>query len=393
MLSPEENDIFTRVGPGTPGGELLRRYWWPIGFSDELTGPRPRKVRLLGQEFVLFRDGKGRVGLLDLLCTHRLTSLELGRVEDEGIRCCYHGWKFDSTGACLEQPCEDPANAFKAKIRQGSYPTQVAGGVVFGYIGPLPSPLLPRYDMLQFERGKRVLWSRMNYCNWLQAVENACDVSHIPWLHAGSYSGFAAKRPLITWTHTPHGLHFDIKIDGHPGANTGDVVFPAANRFASSREVSIDRSQMQDRDRDARQNFLLRAPEDDVSFKQYFVTIYPDAETAQITQGDRSGLPGVYRTIEDGWWGIESADQDRAAIEGQGPITDRSLEHLAPSDRGVTMFRSLLRTAIRDVAEGRDPIGVTRDVESNQLIVFDTRQHDVVPPLYEFAEVLSNAIH
>jgi 5,5'-dehydrodivanillate O-demethylase oxygenase subunit len=387
LLTPEENERFTRVGPGTPGGELLRRYWWPVGFIDELTGPRPKRVRLLGQEFVLFRDTRGRVGLLDLLCAHRGTSLALGRVEDAGIRCCYHGWLFDAAGTCLEQPCEAPANPFKDKVRQGSYPTQVAAGVVFAYIGPLPAPLLPRYDMLHYDRGKRVLWSRMNYCNWLQALENACDVSHIPWLHASSYSSFAAKRPRITWDPTPHGLHFEIKIEGLPGENTGDVIFPAANRFASSREVAIERSQLGDRDKDARQNLLLRTPEDDVSFRLFFVTVYPDAETTQITQGDRSAAPGVYRPIDDGWWGIESVDQDRAAIEGQGPITDRSTEHLAPSDVGVTMYRSILRNALRDVEQGRDPIGIIRDPQKNELIRFDTRQHDVVPPLYQFAEV------
>jgi 5,5'-dehydrodivanillate O-demethylase len=384
MLSREENDRFTQVGPGTPGGELLRRYWWPVGFSDDVKGPRPQKVRLLGEEFVLFRDGQGRVGMLEVLCAHRRTSLTLGRVEAEGIRCCYHGWLFDAAGKCLDQPCEDPGNSFKDKIRQKSYPVEEKAGLVFGYLGPLPAPLLPKYDMLEWETGKRVLWSNPVACNWLQSIENACDVSHIPWLHAGPYPGFAAKKPLITWDRTSWGMHFEIRLDGYNDANTGDVIFPSANRFASSRE-GADVSQLADRNWDARHNLLFRVPEDDVTTRNMFVAIYPDQEHVRITQGHQPKIAGVYEQVDDGWWGIASRDQDRAATEGQGPITDRSTEHLAPSDRGVTMYRAMLRDALRDVAEGRDPIGVVRERRDHQLMQFGTHQHDVVPPLHTFA--------
>ena len=259
MLSREENEHFTRVGPGTPCGELLRRYWWPIGFTDEVKGPRPQKVRLLGEDFVLFRDGKGQVGLLEPLCAHRRTSLALGRVEEQGLRCCYHGWLFDAAGRCLDQPCEDEGATFKDKVRQKSYPVQEAAGLIFAYIGPLPAPLLPKYDMLEWQGGKRVLWSNLNYCNWLQSVENACDVSHIPWLHAGPYPGFAAQKPRITWDRTASGMHFEIRLANYNDANTGEVIFPSANRFASSR-VGTDVSQLKDRDQDARQNFAVPRP-------------------------------------------------------------------------------------------------------------------------------------
>lgn len=180
MLSAADNELFTRVGPGTPCGNLMRRYWWPVGFVDELTETKPKPVRLLGENFVLFRDGAGKTGFLDALCAHRRTTLAYGRVEATGLRCCYHGWLFDVAGACLEQPCEDPANTFRDKIRQGAYPTQVVAGVVFVYVGPQPAPLVPKFDLLQCERGKRVLWSKRHDCNWMQAAENACDVSHVP---------------------------------------------------------------------------------------------------------------------------------------------------------------------------------------------------------------------
>ena len=165
MLSREDNERLTRVGRGTPGGELLRRYWWPVGFADPLKGAKPVKTKLLGEEFVIFRDGQGRIGMLDPLCAHRRTTLMNGRVENEGLRCCYHGWLFDVNGKCLEQPCEEPDSNFKDKVRQGAYPVQEKAGLIFAYIGPLPAPLLPKYDMLEHSSGKRVLWSNLNYCN------------------------------------------------------------------------------------------------------------------------------------------------------------------------------------------------------------------------------------
>jgi len=384
MLSQEDNERFTRVGRGTSGGELLRRYWWPVGFADQVKGAKPVKTKLLGEEFVLFRDGQGRVGMLDLLCAHRRTTLVNGRVEKEGLRCCYHGWLFDVSGKCLDQPCEEEGSTFKDRVRQGAYPVEEKAGLIFAYIGPLPAPLLPKYDMHEHSSGKRVLWSNLNYCNWLQSVENACDVSHIPWLHAGPYPGFAAKRPKITWTQTPWGLRWDIQIAGYNDVNTGDVIFPGGNRFASSRLGAANASALGDREQDARQNFLYRVPVDDVTMRNFFIALYPDrsGRVEQITQGELSREVGVYATIDDGWWGIASADQDRAAIEGQGPVANRMTENLAPSDRGVAMFRAMLREAMTAVEQGRDPMNVIHDPKDNHLVQFGTHQHDVVPPLH-----------
>jgi hypothetical protein len=139
---------------------------------------------------------------------------------------------------------------------------------------------------------------------------------------------------------------------------------------------------MQDRDMDARQNLLYRVPEDDVTTRNYFLALYDEGESlVQVTQGERAVAAGEYAHVDDGWWDIDSRDQDRAAVEGQGPITDRSLERLAPSDKGVIMFRQMLREAIDDVAAGRDPVGVIRAAEDDKPIYFGTHQHDVVPPM------------
>jgi 5,5'-dehydrodivanillate O-demethylase len=141
MLSKEENELLTRVGTGTAAGEMLRRYWWPVGFTESVTpkGP-PTKVRLLGEDLVLFRDGSGRLGILGLHCSHRGTSLEFGRVEDAGIRCCYHGWLYDVGGRCLDQPAEPENNTFKNRVQHPAYKAQEIGGFIFAYIGPEPAP-------------------------------------------------------------------------------------------------------------------------------------------------------------------------------------------------------------------------------------------------------------
>ena len=138
MLSREENKILTQIGPGTPMGEVMRRYWMPALLSTELPAPDcpPVRVKLLGEDLVAFRDSQGRIGLLDEHCPHRLPSLFLGRNEENGLRCVYHGWKFDVAGACVDMPNEPAENNFKDKIRTKSYPTMDQGGVIWAYMGP-----------------------------------------------------------------------------------------------------------------------------------------------------------------------------------------------------------------------------------------------------------------
>src|SRR5262245_5591755 len=137
MPTKQENERLTRVGPGTPGGEMLRRYWWPIGFSEsQAVLGVPTKVRLLGEDLVLFRDGQGELGRLGLHCSHRGTSLEFGRVEEQGIRCCYHGWLYDNRGKCLETPAEPEDSTYHQRIQHPAYHAAEIGGLIFGYLGP-----------------------------------------------------------------------------------------------------------------------------------------------------------------------------------------------------------------------------------------------------------------
>ena len=161
-MTPEENDMLTRVGAGTPGGEMLRRYWWPVWFEEKIEN-KPIMVRLLGEDFVLFRDGSGKIGMLDHICAHRRTSLQFGRVEERGIRCCYHGWLYGADGQCLEMPAEPPGSRLCEEVKQRAVPVQVAAGLVFAYLGPLPAPILPRYDLLALEECDRIVWASDDY--------------------------------------------------------------------------------------------------------------------------------------------------------------------------------------------------------------------------------------
>ena len=196
---PAEGPELTHVGPGTPMGELMRRYWQPICLSDEL-GELPRRVRILSEDLVAFRDKAGRVGVLDPHCAHRGASLEYGRVEDRGIRCCYHGWLYNTDGKCIEMPCEQPGYAEKMDVWQPAYPVHEFGGLVFVYMGPADRrPVFPIFDIADVGgrddvtlRGMR-LWEDhgvgfVRDCNWLQNYENVLDPYHLLILH-GSNSG------------------------------------------------------------------------------------------------------------------------------------------------------------------------------------------------------------
>src|ERR1700733_1604771 len=214
------NEILAAVGPGTPCGELLRRYWQPVALSEGL-GSVPRKVRILGEDLVLFRDRKGRAGLLYPRCMHRGTSLYYGRVEQDGIRCCYHGWLFDVEGHCLEQPCEPEGGAMRDRVRQPWYPVQELYGLIFAYMGPpTKKPVLPRYECLDVLADGEFIdaddtsigsgGAAIVPCNWLQHYENVLDTYHVPILH-GNFSGTQFTEvmnqvPKVKWDYTSRGV-------------------------------------------------------------------------------------------------------------------------------------------------------------------------------------------
>ena len=373
MLSNEENEMLTRVGPGTPAGEMLRRYWWPVGFTDELKqkGP-PAKVTLLGEEFVLFRDGRRDLGLLGLHCSHRGTSLEYGRVENGGIRCCYHGWLYDRRGKCLEQPAEPEDSTFRERIQHPAYHAQDAGGLVFAYIGPMPAPLLPNYDLLVREDGCRVVGGGEEFCNWLQRAENSADGAHSIALHAAGYPNMAMKRPRIQWEPSRFGIKETTWIEGVSKPRISHFIFPSHIRHSAARVGERPR-----------QVIRFRVPVDDLKTNTYWIDFYPHIDgqpterVALQTQGFKKSQPGVYERVQDGWWNLHTHEQDRVAQESQGAIADRTQEHLASSDQGIIMLRRMVRESIDAVRQGRDPFGVIRDSAANKPITFDSSRDAV----------------
>jgi 5,5'-dehydrodivanillate O-demethylase len=371
MLSAEENELLTRVGPGTPAGEMLRRYWHPIAFINEIK-KRPLRRRLLGEDLVLFRDDQSRLGLLALRCSHRGTSLEFGHLEDGGLRCCYHGWLYDVEGRVLETPGEPPESTFKDRLRHPAYKVQELGGVVFAYLGPEPAPLLPRYDVLVREDGGRARRARTVNCNFFQMIENSVDQNHLKWLHRTD------KTP--TWEEgeiNPQPFEYGIlntytrRVAGKKYAHINFFVLPTMNKTGNVEEGHPTEHQASS----SGEVMRWRVPIDDahtMHFTVEFGAIVDGKPVAKIMKDEsEQGLIeskfGVYKWDESINW-FARGDQDRVAQESQGPIYDRTGEHLGYTDRGVILLRRLYKESIEAVQKGLDPLGVVRDAAKNEII-------------------------
>ena len=372
MLTREENEMLTGVGRGTPGGEMLRRYWMPVAVSAELTDEKPiRPVRILGENLVVYRDRKGRYGLVGEQCPHRKASLAFGRVDEEGIRCPYHGWKFDCTGKCLEQPAEPEEGGFKNKIKHTAYPVEKLGGLLWAYLGPEPRPLLPRWDVLVWEHGKRWIEKHELYhCNWLQPMENSVDPSHLYWLH-GETAHLVGVVDKYEEEHNFVPFEYGImKQRRTPGRKPGDgpqidqhpLLFPITLRHVF-RQVKTDGL--------LRHNLQIRVPVDDAHTQVYVVFFTPN--DTDHSPADRDTLWEYFPIRnEKGEYRLEHVlVQDAMAWETQGAPTDRTQEHLGVGDEGVILLRKLLREQIEIVKRGGDPLGVVRDPSKNRLIEFD----------------------
>ncbi len=372
MLTKEENVLLTSVGRGTPGGELLRRYWMPIACTGELTEQKPIKAaRLLGEDLVVYRDKSERYGVVAEQCPHRKASLAFGRVDEEGIRCPYHGWKFDDTGKCLEQPAEPESGGFKDKIKHIAYPAQRLGGLIWTYMGPQPAPLLPRWDVLTWENGQRWVQKHEIYkCNWLQPMENSVDPSHLYWLH-GDTAHLAPTVDRYEEDHQFTPFEYGImKRRITPGRKAGDppvidqhpLLFPITLRhvFRASKTTGF-----------VLHNVQIRVPVDDARTQVFVVYFTPNDTDKSPAEGD---TPWEYFPIRDenGEYRLsEVLVQDAMAWETQGAPTDRTQEHLGVGDEGIILLRKILREQIEIVRNGGDPLGVVRDAQKNQLIEFE----------------------
>jgi 5,5'-dehydrodivanillate O-demethylase oxygenase subunit len=371
MLTHEENQLLARVGPGTPTGKLLRRYWHIVAAASELTEEKPKKtVRILGEDLVLFLDRSGKYGLVAEHCSHRGASLYYGFVEDDGIRCAYHGWKYDACGKCLEQPFESPEIRYKEEIQHPAYPVEKLAGLLFTYMGPPEKkPILPKWDLMVRPDGEKKLEiCQVLRCNWLQAMENSVDPYHTYYLH--SHTLKLKGNP----DHVPFHYQQVQKIEFE------QVVHPTwagiqKQRFFAGDDVPVEAPHPL-----IFPNLLFvpvrwgyamhfRTPIDDYNTQIFQFRFRPTQDGSIPAQPE--DLPAVFvGTRNDaGEFHLEDfPSQDHMAWETQGPIADRAKEHLGETDRGIILFRKLLRDQIRAVESGADPIGVNRDPAKDEVI-------------------------
>ena len=372
MITAEENEQLAGVGAGTLMGDLLRRYWHPVATAAELEREPVMPVELLGEKLVLFRANSGTLGLLARACGHRQTSLAYGMPEESGVRCAYHGWVWDADGKCLEQPSEPEESSFWQKVTITAYPVEEIGGLIFGYLGPRPAPLLPRYNVLVWNHSTRETNTSIIPCNWLQVVENLLDPAHIENLH-GRYFGYVLERTdpdeaaVFRSRFKPSAIKrssFDLFENGiierhfcrdeneHSWTVGSPIFFPATAMVGRDNGSGA---------------LIYVVPLDDE--RTWFVEhrAWPSAPKSKPQQTIPSyDVPG---TDEQGNFKIATANgQDHMVVVTQGATTDRRLEHLGATDAGLIMYRQLLLDQARVAADGGEPINVGRSAARNRRI-------------------------
>ena len=361
------NDLLTRVGPGTPCGEFMRRYWQPVLASASVT-PRPREVRILGEDLIIFRDRKGRPGLLYPRCMHRGTSLFWGRVEDEGIRCCYHGWLFAVDGRCLEQPCEPNKGVNLENARQPWYPLAERYGLVWAYMGPPEKmPVLPRFDCMEpLEDGEDYLASDASLgshgdpkgpevvpYSWLHMNDNVMDPFHVQVLHSTfSVTHFVREfevMPVVKFAEIESGVTYSAVRELDDGRVVDRVSTWLMPNVMSVPSVLLT---------EGRSNGLgFSVPVDDSHCRILFTTRMRPDQNRFAGTGLSNLKPWTEMMIAE----RQDRPGDYEAQAGQGPISLHSEEHLVTSDRGIAMQRRMLEREIRKVMDGGDPLGVAFD--------------------------------
>ena len=379
MLTAEANKRITQVGAGTPMGELMRRYWIPIRPLAQLIDEEVMAVRILGENLVLFRTRNADLGLVGEFCPHRMTQLKYGYPDDFGLRCCYHGWMFDTEGQCIDTPMEAQDSTFKDRISVKAYPVKEMGGLVWAYMGPKPVPLLPPWDLFVIPNSIRQIGIAELPCNWLQCHENTGDPTHSAYLH-GHYFKYilekesrlnnrAADNPMHTlygriklekgieslWANpTSHGMEKGINYSKALGAERdyqsrhSTVIFPFYTQTGGPGQV--------------RQEFQIRVPIDDTNTYHinYGCYIAPD----QIKAPQQDVIP---------WYEVPLFDdkgkplldfvlaQDAHAWISQGPVTDRTRQHLGRTDVPIIFMRQQFEEQMLLVEDGGEPMNVFRD--------------------------------
>jgi 5,5'-dehydrodivanillate O-demethylase len=360
MLTKETNERLTQTGPGTPGGNMLRRYWHAFAAAEDLDKEPVQPIRLLGEDLTLFKDTKGNVGLIGDRCAHRAISLAYGIPQDNGLRCAYHGWTYNTEGRVVDMPFEPACLPLKVK----SYPVQEMGGLLWAYMGPQPAPLLPRFEGYVRDDIDRGVVIKVLPCSWLNCMDNSMDPVHFEHLHGhyGNYYNRKHEKPegMLTPPHVKidfdvfeYGIYKRRLIEGQDESDddwtTGHpILFPNTLVVVSGNGGS----------------YQIRTPIDDTHTLHFLYQIRylkdgqepkPFQVKHDYVMYDELGLVVGHTVIP----------QDEMAWIAQGPISDRTLEHLATSDKGVILYHNIILEQIAKVEKGEDPMGVVRDEAKN----------------------------
>jgi len=386
MISREQNELMTRVGPATPAGRLLRRYWQPVALVDELQGGRPVKaVKIFNESLVLFKNIRNQYGLMDRHCAHRGADLAYGRLEDDGLRCSFHGWLYDVAGRCLETPAEPEGSRLCEHIRQRAYPVVEKSGILFAYLGEGEAPAFPHFDCFvapdQYTFAFKGYWD----CNWLQALEVGIDPAHASWLHkyfededpAANYgrqfrgtpsdSGLPITkvlrehdRPEIRVERTGYGMRLQTLrriSDAQTHIRVTNILFPQAFVIPMNAEMTITQFHVPVDDGGCYWYSIFTSfggPVDKDTMRNQRLKTYPAPDYKPIFSRENS-------------WGFSADEQksktytgmgfdinihDQFACESQGRIADRTRENLGASDKGIVLYRRLLVDAIRKSEAG-----------------------------------------
>ena len=400
MLTQLQNDLLTRTGRGTPGGQLLRCYWQPVALTEELpVGGPPIPLRIMGEDLVLFRDEIGRPGLIGLRCPHRKADLSYGRLEGGGLRCVYHGWSFDIHGRCLEQPGEPRNSSYKDRIQHTAYPCQEVPGLVLAYLGDGTPPALPPFPF--FSASPENVWTKRMFheCNYLQGNEGNIDPQHLSFLHRVdmdsqiSYGAYLARdeAPEIQVDQTNYGLRIETSRDigeGKRYVRTTNFVMPNYSSFVGAPLVDPSVSRP-----DSNDGYSLNwhVPIDDMTHMKFAIVyrisgpIDAKLQEGMIAQGLNSDFTGMRNRrnrymqnrseMKTGTFigmGNNFYDHDRWVTESQGPIVDRTSENLGTTDRAIIGMRKMMLEAITALSEGRNPLFVYPSSDSYNLAEFFT---------------------
>lgn len=394
MITQQENDLLTHTGKGTPAGEMIRRYWQPVALVEELPqGGAPRPIKIMGEELALFRDDQGRPGLLGLHCSHRGTDLSYGRVENGGLRCLYHGWLYNIHGRCLEQPGEPNCGEHRDSIRHLSYPCREAGGAIFAYMGPGEAPELPNYEFLTVAPERCYANKIFHECNYLQANEGNIDPVHLSYLHRffevpqSRYTGVRNTEdshyslvgrnlaPSIDVELTDFGVRIytaRTQPDGKVYLRVSYFVMPNLSAFpgqTGGEGYSVNWHVPIDDETHWKYTFVFSrdATLDKAMIHRARSEVGPDYKLlrnrANRFNQDREEMKT--KTFSGMGYGFQA--HDLFATSSQGPVQDRTNEHVVSSDKPIIAARKMMEKAINDIREGRDPTHVVRDPRENRF--------------------------